>query len=36
MDFGNPKKLSFFYQLRPILGSQAIGGEGVRVLLQTL
>ena len=26
MDFGIPKKLRLFYKLRPILGSDAIGG----------
>ena len=26
MDFGNPKKVSFFYHLHPIPGSEAFGG----------
>ena len=28
MDFGNPKKLRFFIDLRPIPGSEAFGGGG--------
>ena len=28
MDFGNPKELRFFNDLRPILGSEAFGIEG--------
>ena len=28
MDFGNPKKLRFFNDLRPIPGSEAFGGGG--------
>ena len=28
MDFGNPKELRFFNDLRPIPGSEAFGGGG--------
>ena len=28
MDFGNPKELRYFNDLRPILGSEAFGIEG--------
>ena len=39
MDFGNPKELRFFNDLRPIPGSQAFGrggGGGGGISLQTL
>ena len=39
MDFGNPKELRFFNDLRPILGSEAFGrgvGGGGGMSLQTL
>ena len=38
MDFGNPKELRFFNDLRLIPGSEAIGrgGGGVDMSLQTL
>ena len=37
MDFGNPKELRFFNDLRPILGCEAFGrGEGGGMSLQTL
>ena len=29
MDFGNPKELRFFIDLRPIPGSKEFGGGGV-------
>ena len=32
MDFGNPKELRFFNDLRPILGSEAFGGGGGNVV----
>ena len=42
MDFGNPKELRFFNELRPIPGSEAFGrggeggGGGGGISLQTL
>ena len=38
MDFGNPKELRFFNDLRPISGFQAFGGGGGGggISLQTL